>query len=639
MALIAAVDRSTRRLSEPILTAAAGTFVALFSWPLISPVPSAGVDQSWTAALYMALEHGIQFGTEFAFTYGPLGFLEQPVLYDSGLWVVSFLYHALIYVALAIALVWAGRRSLPLPLAAALAYAMLVIGTLEAASVLLVFVLASAAVDDSFPMVRRWLVPIGGGLLAAVELMAKINFGIAILLLCLVALAAVPRRRRNLPLFLGAFAAGFLVLWIGAGQSPTNLADFASTSAQVLGGYSSAMAVNVSDVSWQLPWAVAAIALLAGVTGIPWRNEPVQRRVGAILLVLIFGFATFKQSFVRQGLGNGTDFFPLMLGAGIGIAWRLPRRMPKGPPGLPAALLLAPLVVLSAVALPSPSLWGALQPRDHLEFLRQDARALFSGDERRKLAGEGRERMTAAYRLDPRTLSLLRGRSVDVEPWETTVVWAYRLDWRPLPVPGYTAYTPALDRLDAEALSGTKRPLAILRQSTRSLGGYEATIDRRNTAWDPPAAMRAMLCHFRPVRTTERWQVLYPAADRCGAPELLKRVTARTGTPIGVPKPARGSIVFARVDGLGTEGLETLRTLLYRGRERWLTVNGRRSWRVVPATLGDGLILRADPQVDFPAPFALAPEARFLSLRLAGGSRRIEVGFYAMPVSRPGPRR
>jgi hypothetical protein len=618
-------------LSSPVL----GGLIALLTWPIASPQPKVGTDPSWIAALYMGLRDGLQFGTEFVFAYGPLGFLEQPALYDSGLWIVALLFRTLIYVALAAALVWAARRALPLPLAAAAVYALLAIGYLEGAAVLLAFILCVAALSDRPLRGSPQMIAIGGGALAAIELLGKLNFGIAIAGLCLVTLLGLPGRRRNLPIFGAVFLASLVALWLIAGQGIGHLPDFASNSLQVLSGYSEAMPANVGNVDWERPWAVASVILLVGAAALAGWREPRVRRLSLVGLAALFGFLVFKQSFVRQGLGNASDFFPLMLGAGLALSWRLPTRIPRLPAHAPLLGLLVPLAVLTIAAFPGPSFLEALKPSDHVEFLRQDVQALVSPDRRRKLTEEGAEAMRSRYRLDDASRRWLRGRKVAVEPLEIGVAWAYGLDWHPLPViQGYQAYTPALDELDVGALEGPDRPTAILRQNPAAFeGSPHASIDDRNISWDPPAAARAMLCNYRAVRTTRRWQVLYPTADRCGQVRGIGHLAAETGQPIRVPSPPPGTFVFARIHGLGVSGLEQLRAFLYRARQRTATVNGTHTWRVVPGTAADGLILTAAPGVDFPPPFALAPGAHTLSLQVAGDpGRNIEIDFYAQRI-------
>lgn len=79
--------------------------------------------------------------------------------------------------------------------------------------------------------------------------------------------------------------------------------------------------------------------------------------------------------------------------------------------------------------------------------------------------------------------------------------------WHPLPViQSYLAYTSQLDRLNARALGAPNGPMMILRHRG-AVAGSIGSIDWRFPGWESPAAMRAMLCRYRPVRTTAHWAV------------------------------------------------------------------------------------------------------------------------------------
>ena len=83
----------------------------------------------------------------------------------------------------------------------------------------------------------------------------------------------------------------------------------------------------------------------------------------------------------------------------------------------------------------------------------------------------------------------------------------------------YQAYTAELDLQNAEALASADGPQRILRHL--GFTGGPAAIDNRYPSFDSPATTRAMLCNFRSLRTTARYQVLGRNEDRCSAsPEL-----------------------------------------------------------------------------------------------------------------------
>jgi hypothetical protein len=622
------VDRIAGGLTS---SAFVGTVLAVLAWPIVSILPGIGPDPSWAAGLYMAHGEGLQFGRDFVFTYGPLGFLQAPVLYDEAMWIVAFLFQVTIHVGVAVSLLWAARRFLPLAVAAAACYCLLVIGGLTAAVVLLAFVWCFIALGDDPPRFVIPLVTIGGGILAAVELLAKANYGIAIFAFALLVVFGLPDRRRRVPLFLAIACGSFAVGWVLAGQALAGVPDFVIRAAEVVSGYSAAMGTDIAAVGWERPAAIAVGVLLMASAALAMRDAPWPRRVASLALVAVFWLMTFKQGFVRQGLGNTPEFFVMAAGAGLAVASRLPR----APFRIAPLALTAPLLVLALVVLPTPSLLRSLEPRPHLEFMRQGLDALLRSGKRQQLISEGRRAMRSSYRLDPGILKALQDRPVHIDPWEIGVAWAYRLDWHPLPViQSYSAYTPQLDRLNAEALSGPQGPMAILRHRNVLAGGSESSIDDRFPGWESPAAMRTMLCHYRVARTTARWQLLERSGDRCGLPRAIGVVHSMTGEPIPIPPPpGPHDLVFARIDGIGVEGLENLRTVLYRARERTVTLGAGRAWKLVPATAGDGLIMRASPGVDYPRPFRLAPDVRAMSLRIEGvNPRPIAVRFFAQAV-------
>ena len=607
-----------------------GVLIAALAWPIFSIAPGSGPDASWQAGLYLAHTEGLRFGSEFVFTYGPLGFLQAPVLYEQGMWVLAFLFQLSTHIAVAIVLLWAARRALPLGLAAVACYVLLVIGGPQAATALLAFALCFVALGEAPP---RWASPrvvvFGGGVFAALELLVKANYGVAILGLVTLAVLGLPARRRNLPLLAMTTIGAFVVCWAASGQAIGNIPAFVSHSEQIVSGYSAAMGTDIVAQPWERVAAVFAVAALVAGAAVASRPDPLVRRLASVAVVVFFSFMAFKQGFVRQGLGNTPEFFVLVAAAGIVVAPRLPVGWGRAA----ALVLVAPLTALALVVLPSPSLWQSLKPAPHVEYLREDLEALASSDVRAQTIASARRSLRSSYGLPSSILIALGGRSVHIDPWEISVAWAYGLHWHPLPViQSYSAYTPELDRLNARALSGPDAPTMILRRRG-AVAGSIGSIDERFPGWESPAAMRAMLCHYKAARTSARWQLLERAGSRCGSATPVGVVHATTDEWIRIPAPPPRSVLFARVAGLGVGGLETARNLLYRARDRTVAFPGRGAWRLVPATAGDGLILRAARGADFPRPFGLAPDSSTLSFHIAGlGPHPISVRFFAQLV-------
>jgi hypothetical protein len=222
---------------------------------------------------------------------------------------------------------------------------------------------------------------------------------------------------------------------------------------------------------------------------------------------------------------------------------------------------------------------------------------------------------------------------VHLDPSGAAVVWAYGLDWRPLPVfQENSAYTGELDEDNADFLTSSDGPERVLRGNPAILDPLTArTIDGRNPTWNPPAVNVGFLCHFRAVRTTQHWQVLARAPDRCGEERRIASVETSSGEVVQVPPAGPGEAVIARIHGAGVSGLERARSFLFRARPRFLEVNrGQARFRLVPGTAGDGLIMAVPTPLDLPAPFSLSAGA--ITIAVEGAGDELRVDFYALPL-------
>ena len=359
-----------------------------------------------------------------------------------------------------------------------------------------------------------------------------------------------------------------------------------------------------------------------------------------MVLVLGFGFIAWKEGFVRQDPGHVALFFAWMLAPWIALRWR------GRYPWTLACFVAVAILYFAATGLRPQN---RLQPVENAKTMVTNLRTVFDPARRRSVRAQALTGMRFVYGLDQRTLALLQGKTVDVWLWETGIVWAYGLNWRPLPTfQNYSAYTSWLDERNADALASSEGPERILRHGTNpiavegppSLAAVTPySINGRYAAYDSPAAALAMLCNCEALRTTERYQVLGRVRDRCGAPRLLSSTSASNGQNVSIPKPPRPhDIVFARIYGAAPSGIEAVRTFVYRSAPRYIVFNGELAYRVVPGVLGDGLILDAQPATDFPKRFALAPNARTVGLlkdaAVLSPDHHLRFDFFAMRVRR-----
>ena len=156
----------------------------------------------------MAAVDGLDFGSDVLVSYGPLGFLKSYLVFFPGTARLATLYGIALHLALCISLVWALRRNFGalIAIALALVIAALARGDLsavavreDAAVVVLAFIWCVAALSDDSPDWTRKLVVFGGGAFAAIEVLAKLNPGVVVLVLVTITVLLIEEdRRRNL---------------------------------------------------------------------------------------------------------------------------------------------------------------------------------------------------------------------------------------------------------------------------------------------------------------------------------------------------------------------------------------------------------------------------------------------------------
>ncbi len=578
-----------------------------------------GLDPSWQAGLYMALHNGLHAGTQVVFTYGPLGFLDAPGVWYAGLGAIAFAYQALLLLALAVALVWALSRSLHVVLAAVIV-ALVLIGSTEIdLEIALTTILCVAALGPRAPRSLGWIVTWGGGILGALGTLVLLRTGPVVLVMSLITVLALDRRRLRVATLCGCAIVTFLIAWFASGQGVGNITAYASNAAQIVGGFGQAMSNGTAQTKRLVEIIVLALALpaiaLAGGTG--------RRRWVACVVVLIASVTLYKESIVRQDSGHVALFVSTAAVIGLGL-WQRRNWQPA------AAVAIAMVAIVATGPLSSYRHFQLhqLNPVMHAHTLVSQIDAVTSSHDR----SLGRFDMELAYDLDGRVLAALHGHTVDIDPWEIAIAWAYQLNWHPTPViQNYSAYTPALDRLNADALRSGSAPQRILRENI-NLDNQSQTgdVNARLESWDPPEQTIAMLCNYVPLITERRWQVLAKSTDRCGASTLVRTISVRNDEKIPLPAPGPGMLTYARIDGAQTIR-SRVRALLYRGAMLHISTNSGALHELVPATATDGLLLDLSPQLDYPAPFAVAPQARTLTLFDLPGSIRISV--YEMPIA------
>jgi hypothetical protein len=621
-------------------TPALGAAIAVFTWPHLNLAPAAGIDPSWVAGLYMAAERGMDFGTEIVFSYGPLGFLGVPSLFELDLARLAFAWSGLVHFALCVSLLWAARRAFGLPFGVVVA---LFVAALPFSDPILIAatVVAASALLGEWSLRMRLALAVGAGALSGMQLLGSLRAGPTLVAMSVVVLLGLPDRRRTFPAFAGAGAVSFFAFWFATGQGLGNLDDYLVNTGSVLANYSASMVFSYPSRWWQVPAFILGIATVVALTLVAgWRRDP-MRRIGLALAVAAVTFLTFKHAIVRSSPAADGVFLAALLAIGVALVPHVRRPLAIG-----AVAFLGGLAYLGNEE--NLDVWLDLPHR--ADVLVREVKTLTTPGRAAEQQEIGRAAMLGLYGLTPEQLAPLRWGSAHVATLEAGVAWAWDLDWNPLPVfQQYTAYTERLDELNAAKLASSTAPELILWMNAPAVDPtfapvrpFPGTIDRRVPAWDSPAQMVEMLCRYRTMQWDERWAVLRRGPDRCGPERTLRSVVAANGEAVRLPTTGPDEALLVRVDGLEVSGLERLRTFLFRAATRSTVLAGRR-WNVIPGTAGDGLLLRVPRWADYPGKFALDSGTSTVSFERDDGfltgvddSTELTLAFSALPLRRSG---
>ena len=488
----------------------------LIALPTSFVVPGVGTDPGWMLGLVMARQRHLRFGHDVVFTYGPWGFLDHISLID-----LSSALLATAFAVLALIVFWRTVWSAVSPAyGAAVGSGVAVLVSTLAFPVggpswllLMTIVLGVlASVRTGTTSLLRVAAASGGA-----TLLLQIKFSEGLLALVLAgALSVSLRHPVRIACFVVAVPSSFVLWWVLAGQEMGDVLRWLSLSAQIVSGYSGAMYYAEPRAAFGVLVAVLLVLLLGSLVLHELRTGP--DRWGYTLLaagVVLFGL---KEGFVRHDLNHQSVFFTLLAVVGVSHL----RRSAGGV----GRLLLVALACAAAVAslaiarsdAPTATTWG------------QFAAVVGGGDPGRDLLDTVKVGVRQREAVPVDVLAAVGRRPVHIEPVEMSAAWAYGLNWHPVPVlQSFSAYTPTLDRLEAQALTSAPH-MAVLRQA--------AAVDDRLQAWDPPRYNRALVCSFRPAASGAGWTALLRGPNRCGAAREVRSLSVAAGEAIPVPQVA-----------------------------------------------------------------------------------------------------
>lgn len=564
--------------------------------PAVFLRPDVGLDSSWQVALQMATLRGLQWGTQVVWTYGPYGYLDQPIYAYFRTWIAAALAGIVLHLVLCTALglfLWHGRIGTVGWLLSAAIFILPLDLTLEYQSLLTAMLLLYLGLEVDQQWAAHLLAAAAGAVLALLGLVKGTGLlSAAILAAVFVVLSLVRHREGRVVTLIMASAFVFTALWIIAGQSLTGIPAYLRTSYELSSGYSAAMSYTAGTpepLGHGIPGAlVIGVTTLATIVAV-LRRELTMVSIGWLSLTLIL--VGFKEGFVRGDIIHQLRFYSeatLLLGPVLLLALR--RRAWWESLMSAAAVIITIGALLLGVRLEPqglPPAWQAQTVTDRLGTYSEAAMLVAEPKERQKQSTAAAAQMRATYQLSTAIVSKLREGTVDVVPFDLDIVYAYGLNWVPRPVlQTYQAYTPALDRLDRDHFSGSYAPDRVL--------FILAAIDERYPLFEEPEATWMLLHRYQVEEVEGPYVVLVRGAPSLpGSGHTPAKVTAQLGSAVSVPQ--EGADVRASIQ-VSYSFRGQLRSLVYRPsglHVQFLYGNGQRSpeYRLIPGTALDGVPL------------------------------------------------
>jgi hypothetical protein len=594
----------------------AAAVISIVTRPVFSLTPTFGVESSWRAALHMAANQDLNFGSDILFAYGPAGWLLLPAYWfeNTGALAVAYSFvESFVFAALLVAVL---RRRFGWWAALVLTFAVtsMTLDPVYQPRLPLIALLASVVVvarpawseAEGYLPDRALLLALAGGALSGFGMLGRVNAGVMAAATVFAALVFIDGRRRNIPVFVASTLGALVLGWLALGQSLTELPHYAWYTAQIGLGYAAAMQIEIGGIGWEYAAAlVLAVATLAGI----WLSTPDRRaRWGLGAVWLAAGYFVFKQGFVRHD-AHSLFYFQTLVVFGLVLPWKVSARVPV----LVSAAVAVAVFVVAANRPVTDIVGPAGRSKDAVEALH----TLVDGDLRTEHRRDGQKFVLEQLSVPQDYVNQLRTHTATAWPSEQSIIWAAGGRLRPITtLQTYQAYTPGLDKLNAELLTDPRRApqrIVFLR--------YDQ-FDRRATAFEAPRALRALLCNYKFQSRSFQLQMWVRTPNGCKTPPRpAGTVHAAWGQTVPIPTPSTpNSFVYVEIDGVEVSGLEKLRTLAFKSFIRIAVLDGHRRKRLIPAVAAEGPVVRAGAGIELARPFQLTAGATQITVKKRGGS-------------------
>lgn len=553
--------------------------LAILTLPEVEPYFGIGVDHSLTWAFNHLFAQNRQALIDLAFPHGPLAFLMYPLNMGYNLWwgllftvgLMIYFHFTLLQVGTA---VHPNRTMVNVVIA-------LFMGMLVNVNTALMMAVAASLVAHFIRKEKGWLV--AAGLLAALALNIRAGTGIigaALVITYAIIALAESRNCRVATLSVTTFFTGILGFRLIVFGTLAGTFDYFVSLKELSGASSAATAYYPTNNWWLLGPGMAIF-----MSSMMWVNDARTRWIMLLFVPAIF--AAWKHGITRQDLMHyrGLVYFLGLVFGMLLLVWQ--NQGWWRPVTLLTAITLFAINAQNVVGYET----GSLRP----------VRAsgiwpwLFDGVAYIDSTQKHIDLALRPIHLLPSEKEQLAQSTVDVYPWELSLLAANNLAWQPRPVvQSYAAYTPWLDGRDMAHFYSANAPKHVLFHPILDhQGGELASLDGRYLLNDEPNAIMAILDRYTYVGNLgpfAHFQLLDDQLNLSG-PVLVGAQMANLGQWVAVPEMTDG-ILRAKID-LHPTLFGKLVDFMYKGPEftiEYRLADGRElHYRLVPDNASQGV--------------------------------------------------
>lgn len=471
-------------------------------------MPLDGLDGSWVLALNWAVKSGLRWGSDIVFTYGPYYFLAEkgPMFFLSG---ASFLLQNLLILLLNFIVTFILSKELFGIFQKGVSYKILAgIGLFilisSGSNSLLDKIMVSVILiitEILFKKIgnRFWSIicMVLAAFLIAISSLAitRYLFTGLIFYLLFIIISGIRRRFFDIILFSGSLLVSLLVLWMIAGQKPGEIPNYLLNGYLISTGYSEAMSTFVVDIANSHGYFMLIILSITALAGI---FLLLKRKTYFVIPLFLIGpvlFLAYKEGIVRNDEGHYLAFYLQLWILFVYLIILINYFQIKNP------YLHLGLFFTFATAV------SVLHPQI-LPVANYDKILNRLGENKEQILITNRGHIKWKYNDFPESFAKTIGdQSVDVFPWDISLLYGYKLNWKPRPVfQSYQAYTSILDGFNERFYQQQDAPEYVI-YSFKDLDGLYPL-------YYEPKTLRALLDNYRIVDKNPSYLLLSKQNDQ-----------------------------------------------------------------------------------------------------------------------------